>query len=169
MPNDPLTDARPDRGFRPRALGEIAIRCADPARMVAFYREVIGLEPLEGFHNPAITFLRIGAGYGGHTAVLALFAADPGAAAPATGAGSSLHHIALSLPFAEQEAAMRWFDRLEQPYRVEHFGWIGWRGVFTQDPEGNTVELVAYDAAMLDASASAPRRNTGRSGSDRSG
>ncbi|AVO38952.1 VOC family protein [Pukyongiella litopenaei] len=169
MPDDPPPDTCPDRGFRPRALGEIAIRCADRAGMAAFYRDVIGLEPLDGFHNPAITFLRIGAGYGGHTAVLALFSAEPGAAAPATGAGSSLHHIALSLPFAEQEAAMRWFDRLGQPYRVEQFGWIGWRGVFTLDPEGNTVELVAYDASMLDAPGSAPRRNTGRPGSDRSG
>ncbi|MEL6774948.1 MAG: VOC family protein, partial [Pseudomonadota bacterium] len=61
----------------------------------------------------------------------------------ATGAGSSLHHLALTIDYAEQEAAMAWYDRLGQPYRVEHFDWIGWRGVFTEDPEGNTVELVA--------------------------
>jgi len=45
---------------------------------------------------------------------------------------------------------MAWYDKLEQPYRVEHFGWIGWRGIFTKDPEGNTVELVAYHSPLLD-------------------
>jgi hypothetical protein len=61
-----------------------------------------------------------------------------------------LHHIALSLPFEEQDAVLRWYDEIGQPYRIEEFGWIGWRGIFTEDPEGNTVELVAYDSSMLD-------------------
>lgn len=148
-----------DRGFKPRALGEIAIRCADMGSMVAYYEDVIGLERLSGDHNSAITFFRIAEGFEGHTQVLALFhyASAPrpglhpsGADKPTTGAGSSLHHIALSLPFAEQEAVMRWYDKIGQPYRVEQFGWIGWRGIFTEDPEGNTVELVAYDPSMLD-------------------
>jgi len=146
------------RDFQPRALGEIAIRCADMAAMVTFYEDVIGLERLSGGHHNAITFFRIGAGFGGHTTVLALFQhpkmADASEASgpdiPVTGAGSALHHIALSLPFEEQDAVMRWYDHIGQAYRVERFGWIGWRGIFTQDPEGNTVELVAYDAAMLD-------------------
>ena len=62
---------------------------------------------------------------------------------PETGAGSSLHHIALSLGWDEQANAIAWYDRIGQPYRIEDFDWIGWRGVFTEDPEGNTVELVA--------------------------
>ncbi|SDX28055.1 Glyoxalase/Bleomycin resistance protein/Dioxygenase superfamily protein [Ruegeria halocynthiae] len=148
-----------DRGFRPRGLGEIAIRCADMDAMVQFYETVIGLQRMHGGYNSAITFFRIAEGVGGHTQVLALFAdmAAPGSGSgptgeenPVTGRASALHHIALSLPFAEQEAVMRWYDRISQPYRVERFGWIGWRGIFTQDPEGNTVEMVAYDPSMLD-------------------
>lgn len=148
-----------NRGFRPRALGEIAIRCADMDAMVTFYQDVIGLERLSGGHRDAITFFRIAEGFGGHTSVLALFRHDGARetsrasdsnTAPVTGPESSLHHFALSLPFDEQDAVMRWYDKIGQPYRVEHFGWIGWRGIFTSDPEGNTVELVAYDAAMLD-------------------
>ena len=38
---------------------------------------------------------------------------------------------------------MVWYDRVDQPYHIEHFDWIGWRGVFAKDPESNTVELVA--------------------------
>lgn len=151
------------RGFRARALGEIAIRCADMAAMVAFYQDVIGLDLMAGGPDAPITFFRIGGGYRGHTAVLALFhySAAPrpglhprGQDLPVTGGGSSLHHIALSLGHDEQEAVIAWYDRIGQPYRVEQFGWVGWRGIFTEDPEGNTVELVAYDAALLDDDAS---------------
>jgi catechol 2,3-dioxygenase-like lactoylglutathione lyase family enzyme len=143
----------PDRNFRPRALSEVAIRCADMPAMVQFYGHVIGLERMSGGPDSAITFFRIAEGFGGHTAVLALFdtrtGSRPGLTHPTTAGASSLHHIALSLPFDEQDAVMRWYEHLGQPYRVEHFGWVGWRGVFTQDPEGNT-ELVAYDAGLLD-------------------
>ncbi|HSF95557.1 MAG TPA: VOC family protein [Thermohalobaculum sp.] len=141
---------RGDRGFKVRALGEIAIRCADIAAMERFYQEVIGLEKLAD-RAGGITFFRIAEGHAGHTAVLALFAHDatvrpglhPTDAVPEAGARSSLHHLALSLGWDEQERAIAWYDRIGQPYRVKHFDWIGWRGVFTEDPEGNTVELVA--------------------------
>ena len=136
-----------ERGFKPRALGEIAIRCADLGAMCRFYEEVIGLDRLPGNASQTIVFYQIAEGFGGHTAVLALFAAEAGA--PATGSGSSLHHIALSLPVAEQQAVIDWYERLGQPYRIEAFPWIGWRGIFTTDPEGNTVELVAFDPSLL--------------------
>ena len=130
-----------ERGFRVRALGEIAIRCADKPAMERFYSDVIGLEKLAD-RSERITFFGIAPGHGGHTAVLALFdAAVDGSAAPAR--PSSLHHLALTLDWAEQDAAVAWYDRIGQPYRIEHFDWIGWRGIFTEDPEGNTVELVA--------------------------
>ncbi|MGX9856799.1 VOC family protein [Limimaricola variabilis] len=142
--------------FRPRAIGEIAIRCADPARMARFYEEVIGLERLSGADDDPIIFLKVAEGHAGHTAVIALFAHDAGgvavpepAGAPETGARSSLHHLALSMDYAEQDKVVTWYERIGQPYRVQHFGWIGWRGVFTTDPEGNTVELVAYDSSEL--------------------
>jgi catechol 2,3-dioxygenase-like lactoylglutathione lyase family enzyme len=142
------------RGFKVRALGEIAIRCDDLAAMTAFYEDIIGLDRLPGNSNPDIVFFRIAEGFGGHTSVLALFdkrlGAGSGADVPETGARSSLHHIALSLPFDEQEAAMRWYEAQGLAYRIEHFAWVGWRGVFTEDPEGNTVELVAYDPSLLD-------------------
>lgn len=155
-----MTDPSPPRRFRPLALGEIAIRCADMARMIAFYRDVIGLELLTLRAGGAIAFFKIAEGFGGHTTVLALFdqsltsaqgskSGPKSRTAPTTGEGSSLHHIALSLPFAELGGVKEWYDSLGQPYTVEDFDWIGWRGIFTRDPEGNTVELVAYDASLL--------------------
>ena len=143
--------------FKVRALGEIAIRCDDVARMATFYADIIGLDRMSGNASDGIVFFRIAEGFGGHTQALALFdkavTGRPGLhptghGAPKTGAKSSLHHIALSLPYAEQEAVMAWYDAKGLTYRVEHFEWVGWRGIFTEDPEGNTVELVAYDASL---------------------
>jgi catechol 2,3-dioxygenase-like lactoylglutathione lyase family enzyme len=61
------------RGFKVRALGEIAIRCDDLGPMVAFYEDIIGLDRLPGNASPDIVFFRIAEGFGGHTTVLALF------------------------------------------------------------------------------------------------
>ena len=128
----------PERGFTVRALGEIAIRCNDLEAMTAFYRDVIGLEPMAD--RGGIRFFQLDESYGGHTAVLALFEAE---VAPETGTASSLHHLALTVDVAEQSAIVDWYENQGIAYRIENFTWIGWRGIFTEDPEGNTVELVA--------------------------
>lgn len=128
------------------------------APMVRFYRDVIGLSVLQGGEAAKITFFRISEGFEGHTAVLALFAPGAGTRPDLhpehgptieTGGCSSLHHLALSVRYTEQVDVIDWYERCGQDYRVEHFPWIGWRGIFTRDPEGNTVELVAYDASEL--------------------
>ncbi|MGB7269477.1 MAG: hypothetical protein WBC90_08130 [Albidovulum sp.] len=102
------------RGFTVRALGEIAIRCVDLDAMVAFYRDVTGPEPMNDPENGDIVFFRIAEGFAGHTAVLALFRHNiegagntrAGTKPPASGPGSSLHHLALSLPWEEQDTAI---------------------------------------------------------------
>ena len=147
-----------DRDFKIRSLGEIAIRCNDLKVMTEFYSNIIGLELLSDFSAAGIVFFKISEGYAGHTSVLALFDKSAGrqdihptgSNPPHTGALSSLHHIALGLPFSEQTAAMAWYEANDINYTVEKFGWIGWQGIFTKDPEGNTVELVAYDKSLLD-------------------
>ena len=141
-----------ERGFKVRALGEIAIRCRDLTAMEAFYRDVIGLELLRSFPEDGIVFFRISPSHGGHTAVLALFRHDAGnpqlhpVGMPEAGARSSLHHLALAVDRSEQDAVVRWYERQAIVHSIQEFPWIGWRGVFTTDPEGNTVELVAYDS-----------------------
>jgi catechol 2,3-dioxygenase-like lactoylglutathione lyase family enzyme len=128
-------------------LGEIAIRCRNYGAMVAFYRDIIGLEflaePIAG-----ITFFRLAPGYQGHTQVLALFAHDVRRAGqdvphPVAGEGSTLHHIALAVAAKDQGAAEQWLVAHGCKAMFEDFAWIGWRGLFTEDPDGNTVELVA--------------------------
>lgn len=139
------------RGFRVRALGEIAIRCQDLETMAAFYRDVMGLEILQGAHGDDIVFFKLGESYGGHEAVLALFGPEANGAKRATGAATALHHLALTVDKNEQQAAIDWFGKLGLRHREEIFDWIGWRGVFVEDPEGNTVELVAKIAPGANA------------------
>ncbi|MEM9732938.1 MAG: VOC family protein [Pseudomonadota bacterium] len=142
-----------EQNFQVRGLGEVAIRCDAMAPMVDFYHRVIGLDILAGGPEADITFLRIAEGVGGHTTVLALFHKTAGRTdihdvaeeKPFTGPRSSLHHLVLTLPYEEQDAVMAWYDSLGLNYNVQTFDWIGWRGVFTRDPESNTVELVAKD------------------------
>lgn len=148
-----------DRGFKVRALGEIAIRCRDLAAMESFYRDVIGLDVLRAYRDDGIVFFNIAPSHGGHTAVLALFRHDAGnpdlhpVGMPQAGAQSSLHHLALAVDRADQDAAVRWYERLGIAHRIQAFPWVGWRGIFTTDPEGNTVELVAYDPAVSNGDA----------------
>ncbi len=138
----------PDRPpFTIGNLGEIAIRCRDYPAMVAFYRDILGLaflaEPI-----PGITFFRLAPGYQGHLQVLALFAHDvrnegSDIPRPISGAASTLHHIALAVAADEQAAAEAWLLSHGYTASYQDFPWIGWRGLFTEDPDGNTVELVA--------------------------
>ncbi|MEM6480054.1 MAG: VOC family protein [Pseudomonadota bacterium] len=136
-----------------RALGEVAIRCRDHATMKAFYRDVVGLEIMKDFPDSRITFFRISKGYAGHTTILALFDSkaiqrdvhEQSAVLPEAGARSTLHHLALTVDHERQEALCAYLEGLGLSYSVQEFEWIGWRGVFIRDPEGNTIEFVAYD------------------------
>jgi catechol 2,3-dioxygenase-like lactoylglutathione lyase family enzyme len=138
--------------FKIESLGEIAIRCIDMDAMVTFYTETIGLEPYSGTVKDGVVFFKVAEGIEGHITSLVLFSydaqnqrvvhplpSDP----PVSGTPSTLHHFALSLPFSEQEKAIKWFDSIGQDYSIQHFEWVGWRGVFMADPDGNTVELVS--------------------------
>ena len=134
---------KPPHPFRPQGLGEVAIRCRNLAAMVGFYRDVIGLTLIEGNYPPHIAFLHVAAGFHGHTTVIALFAD-----AKSDGAPGALHHLALTLSPGDQDAAIAWFAATGRECRIELHGWIGWRGVYVTDPEGNEVELVAADPSF---------------------
>ncbi|MDA7946297.1 MAG: VOC family protein [Hyphomicrobiaceae bacterium] len=116
-----------ERGFAVRALGEIAIRVRDMDAMVAFYRDIIGLEILSRRNNNAIVFFRIADGYAGHTAVLALFQDETDVAtrpgwADRDASETSLHHFALTVAREEQDAAIRWYEEHDVDCRIQEFG-----------------------------------------------
>ncbi|HUS53702.1 MAG TPA: VOC family protein [Thermohalobaculum sp.] len=123
-------------------LGEVAIRCLDLAAMTAFYRDIVGLEIIDGEYSDTIVFLRVSEGFAGHTSVVALFAAL-GDEEPVGGGTSSLHHLALTVKVEDLAPALAWYSSHGlEPTTAEH-RWVGWNSVYVKDPEGNTVELVA--------------------------
>ncbi len=110
--------------------------------MTAFYRDIVGLEIIEGDYSDSIVFLKVAGGFGGHTQVVALFAAGAGED-PAAGAESSLHHLALTVRHEDLGPARAWYRENGIATREASHPWIGWDSVYVSDPEGNTVELVA--------------------------
>jgi catechol-2,3-dioxygenase len=129
--------------FDVQDLGEVAIHCRDLAAMTAFYRDIVGLEVIEGDYRPGIVFLRVAPGFEGHTQVIALFAAEEGEA-PQTGGGSSLHHLAFAVRHADLAKAEAWYKMHGLETTTAHHAWVDWDSVYVPDPEGNTVELVAW-------------------------
>ncbi len=150
----------PERGFTIGGLGEIAIRCRDLEAMTRFYGEIIGLPRLVGPHRGGIVFFRVADGHAGHTAILALFEDEAFAPSTAPDALGALHHLAFSVRFEELDAVTRWYDAQGLDHRTVDFAWTGWRGVFTRDPEGNTVEIVARNPGVADPPARIQRMDT---------
>jgi catechol 2,3-dioxygenase-like lactoylglutathione lyase family enzyme len=56
--------ARPP--FLARGIGEVVLRVRALEPMIAFYREMLGLELLKRFGDEA-AFMRVADGFGGHT------------------------------------------------------------------------------------------------------
>ena len=126
-----------------RGLGEIALQVRDLDAMQDFYQNVVGLELLRRF--PQAVFFKITEGYAGHTQVLALF--DRGA--PYDDRTSDrpppLDHIAFSVDRAGFDAERARLEALGVEISTATHGWVQWRSLYVQDPEGNQVEWVCYD------------------------
>ena len=147
-----------DRGFKVRALGEVVLRARDPAASRDFYENVIGLEVLRHFDQERMTFFRIAEGYGGHTTILALFPLDWPSNSSGHGwtgqtpSSTTLHHFALTIPLAEYDVALAYFEDRAIPVTTNTYPWIGWRSMYVRDPDDNVVELVCFDASVLESS-----------------
>ena len=132
-----------------RGLGEIALRVADLDLMQAFYQDVIGLALLRRFERAA--FFRLADGFGGHTQVLALFdrSADPdfGGLNPRT---TTVDHLAFEIDLTDFERERQRLSERGLAVRTAEHGWVHWRSLYVDDPEGNTVELVCYDPSVID-------------------
>ncbi len=129
-----------------KGLGEIALRVNDLEKMSHFYEHVIGLEVWQRYGGGV--FFSIAEGFAGHTRVLVLFdrsARDP---IPPRAESSTLDHFAFEIPLSAYESERARLEDLGLSVRTREFPGLQFRALFVSDPEGNTVELVCYDASI---------------------
>lgn len=131
-----------------KGLAEASIRVKDLDVMRRFYKDVVGLEVLR--QEEDYVFFKIAQGYGGHTQNLALFEAAnwdflEGKSPQLSQEGSTLHHIALNIDLEDFESEKRRLEGLGVKVQATEHAWIHVRSLYFADPEGNTLELVAYD------------------------
>jgi catechol-2,3-dioxygenase len=137
---------------RLKGLGEMVLRVRDLAAVKRFYTEIIGLDVLREFEG--IVFLKVAAGYGGHTQIIGLFheslpvpfPKDP--REPVRLEATSLHHFALEIDKRDFEAERSRLEGLGVDITTFEHRWCQWRSLYVRDPEGNIVELVCYDEAI---------------------
>lgn len=128
--------------IRPSGLDHLVLRVRDPARMIAFYRDVLGCPLDRAREDLGLWHLRAG------RAFIDLVSVDgplgrAGGAAPGADA-RNLDHLCLRIdPF--DEAAIRAHLARHGVAAGETVSRYGAEGegpsIYVQDPEGNTVEL----------------------------
>ena len=138
---------------RVRALGETVLRVKDLQRVKRFYTDVIGLDVLREFDG--IVFLKVSDGYGVHTQIIGLFHESLPVPFPRDAReavhleATSLHHFALEIDKNDFDAELARLKQLGVEVTTVEHRWCRWRSLYVHDPEGNILELVCYDEAIV--------------------
>lgn len=140
----------------PAGLHHLAIKAVDPARVAAFYRDVLGLAELTRHHLPDGELRSVWLACG-DAIVMIERATRPAARTPAFADDRpGLHLVALTMAAAEREAWRQKLARAGHPvvHETAHT-------LYVQDPEGNRVGLSSFGAADLAPAraVTAPRRS----------
>ena len=138
-----------------KRLGELVLRSENAERLVDFYTNVINLAVYAAFGS--VTFLKIDDDYEGHPQLLAIFQETHTFSGPkdlntvtASSKLGTLHHFAFVIDqqgyeFEKERLTGEGLDL----WFAEHTQ-FGWRSMYLFDPDGNSVEYVCYDQAVLD-------------------
>jgi len=135
-----------------KGLGEASIRVADLDVMQRFYEEVIGLEVINRGEN--YVFFKVAEGYAGHTQNLAIFDAAErtfleNKSSQLSPEQSTLHHIALNVALEDFESERLRLEGLGLNIHATEHAWLHIHSLYFADPEGNTLEFVAYDESVV--------------------
>jgi catechol 2,3-dioxygenase-like lactoylglutathione lyase family enzyme len=129
-------------------IAEVGLRVTDLPRAVAFYQEALGLEIVRSYLT--IVFLKAGEldsqlGRGGHPQLLVLFDRQ----VQLTIALTTLDHLAFEIsleqvPTERERLQQMGLEVIERIWQGE-YAWLRARSLFFDDPDGNTIELIAHD------------------------
>lgn len=138
-----------------KRLGEIVIRTPNMQKMLAFYRDVIDLEPFKNLGN--MQFLKISEGFEGQAQALGLFElgevsdVDDMAFDGHDVRKTPFHHFAFIIDDEDYQSEFNRISALGYKLRtMEHFLTQS-RSFYLYDPDGNTVKFVCYDPSVPSA------------------
>jgi catechol-2,3-dioxygenase len=126
-----------------KSLGELALRVNDLPAMKAFYLDVVGLEVFSEDID-GLVFFKIADLVEGHPQILGLFDRSIEVGQPTT----TLDHFAFMIDAEDYEEERTRLESAGVTVFPKEFPHFHWRSLFFYDPEGNTVELVCYDASV---------------------
>lgn len=129
-------------------IAELGLRVMDLPRAVKFYQEVLELEIVRAY--PIIVFLKTGEldsplGRGGHPQLLVLFDRKVKLDIALT----TVDHFAFEIPLeqypTERERLQQIGLELTERIWQGEYAWLRARSMFFDDPDRNTIELIAHD------------------------
>ena len=135
-----------------KQIGEIVIRTPNLQKMVAFYRDVIGLEPFKVLGT--MQFLKVSEGFRGQSQAIGLFELGEVSDVDDTGFDghdvrkTPFHHFAFIIDRKDYVNEFNRISTLGYELRTMEHSLTQSRSFYLYDPDGNTVELVCYDPSI---------------------
>src|SRR5579871_1460058 len=135
-----------------KQIGEIVIRTPNLQKMVAFYRDVIGLQPFKVLRR--MQFLKVSDGFGGQSQAIGLFELDEVSDVDDTCFDghdvrkTPFHHFAFIIDLKDYGNEFKRISALGHELRTMEHSLTQSRSFYLYDPDGNTVEFVCYDPSI---------------------
>lgn len=135
-----------------KRIGEIVIRTPNMQKMVAFYRDVIELEPFKSMGT--LQFFKVSEGFSGQTQAIGLFElgevsdVDDIAFDGHDVRKTPFHHFAFIIDGNDYNHEFNRISALGYQLRTMEHSLTQSRSFYLYDPDGNTVEFVCYDPSI---------------------
>ena len=138
-----------------KLLGEVVIRTPNMLKMIAFYRDVVQLEPYKALGT--MQFFKVSEGLREQAQAIGLFELDEVSDVDDTpfdghaSRKSPLHHFAFIIDQQDYHNEFNRIAALGHELRTMEHSLTQSRSFYLYDPDGNTVEFVCYDPSVPSA------------------